>query len=81
MEVIVKYHVFESFNVPEGIDLHDTTQVKSWYVKWNVLHIEMKDGREIEVQGEGYTETHDYKRPESTKVVKEGEDECDVEWE
>jgi hypothetical protein len=69
MEVVVKYVVFETFKVPEGINLEDESQVEDWEVKYNILTIYMVDGTEHEIDSEGFVETFDYKRPVSTEIV------------
>jgi hypothetical protein len=54
----------EEFNIPIGVDLNDKSQVKSWGIKWNKLWITYADdGREEEIEGKGWVEQFDYKRP------------------
>lgn len=51
---------YSAFSVPEGIDLRDTKHI-CWYVRWNTLHIEHKDGRKWEIEA---TDDPQLKRPE-----------------
>jgi len=60
----------EEFKIPIGVDLNDKSQVASWGIKWNILWITYADdGREEEIEGEGWIHDFDYKRPESVVVV------------
>ena len=43
--IIAEYTTYSTFVVPEGIDLHET----KWYVRYNTLYIEFKDGRILTV--------------------------------
>ena len=40
-----------SYLIPEGIDLKDTKNV-CWYVRYNTLYIDTKDGKHFEIEGE-----------------------------
>ena len=59
-----------SFEVPEGIDLRDTKHV-CWYVRWNTLFIDTKDGRHFEIKGE----EPQLKRPESCSLLVDDQEE------
>jgi hypothetical protein len=61
--VQVSYVLTEEFIVPKGLDLQDQTQVKLWYVKYNVLHITKADGTKLEINSENIMENYDYKFP------------------
>ena len=50
--VIVEYRCQDAFKVPKGMDLEDKTKVEDWYVKWNILHINLVDGTELEIHSE-----------------------------
>ena len=58
------YKDFSAFAVPEGIDLRDTKNVK-WFVRWNTLHIELKNGDKYEIEA---TDSPQLKRPESCSL-------------
>jgi hypothetical protein len=73
--VVAEYKVYSTFVIPEGIDVHDTEQVDEFYVKYDVLHIFMKDGREIEVEPYMSAKDYDFKRPDDTQVASEEIDE------
>lgn len=62
---------YSAFDVPEGIDLRDTKHV-CWYVRWNTLHIEHKDGRKWEIEA---TEDPQLKRPEYCTLHVDGREE------
>lgn len=66
--VIATYTHSEKFKIPEGVDLDDKTQVEDWYVKWNILNITYVDGREEEIEAEGWVEQHDYKHPKDAVI-------------
>lgn len=69
----------EEFKIPIGVDLNDTSQVKSWGIKWNKLWITYADdGREEEIEGDGWVEEFDYKRPEEICMVTLDEDDNEV---
>lgn len=55
-----------SFEIPEGIDIQDTKNVQ-WYIKWNTLFLETKDGRKFEIEGT----IEDMKYPESITLLDE----------
>lgn len=61
--VTVKYHVTDKFIVPKDIDLRNHEQVKRYWVKYNVLHIQMHDDSIIEVESQGWIHSYDYKHP------------------
>jgi hypothetical protein len=48
--VVATYHIECFFKIPKHIDLENKKQVKTHWVKWNVLHIEMVNGKTIEVE-------------------------------
>lgn len=48
--VSVRYNVYNDFVVPRGVDLNGD-KVKDWFVKWDRLHIQMKNGKEYEIEG------------------------------
>lgn len=47
------YETHASYTVPAGIDLNDTKTV-CWYIRWNTLYIDTKDGRHFEIEGDEY---------------------------
>lgn len=68
---------YSTFSVPEGVDLKDTKNVK-WYVRWNTLHIETKDGKTYELEA---TDAPQLKRPETCRVVdRDGDEEEEIEF-
>ena len=76
--IVAEYKVYSTFVIPEGVDIHDTEQVKGFWVKYDVLHIEMKDGQVIEVEPYITARDNDFKRPEDTtfeSAVENGVDE------
>ena len=48
--VVASYLSFTEFVVPEGIDINDKDQVKSYEVKWDTLTITLVDGTEIKIE-------------------------------
>jgi hypothetical protein len=48
--LVVRYDAEELYHVPDWIDLEDTTQVKTYYVKWSILHVFLTDGRHIVIK-------------------------------
>lgn len=69
------YEDFSAFKVPEGIDLRDTKNI-CWYVRWNTLHIETKDGKKYEIEA---IDNPQLKRPEKC-VLYDGESEDEIEF-
>lgn len=62
----VDYIVTEQFRIPQGIDLNDSSQVKSYCVKYNKLFISFVDDskEDIEVEPEFNQPRHfDWKHP------------------
>jgi hypothetical protein len=64
--IVAEYKVYSTFVIPEGIDIHDIEQVEEFWVKYDVLHIAMKDGREITVEPYMSAKDYDFKRPDDT---------------
>jgi hypothetical protein len=48
--LVVRYDAQELFHVPDWLDLEDRTQVKTYYVKWSILHAFLTDGRHIVIK-------------------------------
>lgn len=67
--VIASYVVEECFKVPSNIDLENKEQVESYFVKYNILHIKLKNGKEIKVDNCGWIHEHDFKHPEKVAVA------------
>lgn len=68
---------YSTFSVPDGIDLRDTKNVK-WYVRWNTLYIETRDGQTYEIEA---TDNPALKTPEVCRVVdSDGTKEEEVEF-
>ena len=73
--VRVSYIQEDCFCVPSNIDLEDKAQVKFWGVKYNVLHIVLTNGREIEIESEGMVNDNGYKCPDGEPEILDA-DEC-----
>ena len=69
------YANWDEFIVPEGIDLENTEQVERWCIKYNELHIKLKNGDEIEVESEGWIDDFDYKYPFGDPTIEYEEEE------
>jgi hypothetical protein len=65
----VTYSLDDVFKIPIGVELNDTSQVKNWSVKWNILYITYADGRIEEIAAEGRVFKYEYPVPESVNVV------------
>lgn len=61
--LVAKYTTEFVFKIPEGVVL---TEENHW-IKWNVLHITLPDGKEIEIEPCHECEP-DFKYPNSTEV-------------
>jgi hypothetical protein len=78
--IVVDYFKEEKFIIPKGINLKDKKQVKWYGVKYNVLYIELTNGELVEVEGEGWLNSADYKYPSSNVQEAEiEEEECEEE--
>ena len=65
----VTYSHNDEFIIPHGIDLNDDTQVAYYCVKWNILHIKLKNGTTYEIEAQGHINDYDYKYPDSEEIV------------
>ena len=63
-----------TFVVPKGIDLENKEQVKEYWVKWEVLYIDLTNGKTLKVSSFQGVEDPDFKYPEETDI-KDAEDE------
>lgn len=72
------YVTSSEFVTPKGIDLK-SEDVKDWWIRWDTLRIEMKDGRIFVVQPRfPVTECNDFvKFPTSAKIAEDEIDEDD----
>ena len=53
---MVKYSTYSFFPIPTGLDLEDETIVESYGVKWDTLHINLKNGKLLKIQSAFKTE-------------------------
>jgi len=67
--VRARYTACEEFVIPDNINLEDNSVVESWGVKWNILYINLINGKTIEIQGKGYLESNDYKWPDDVEIA------------
>jgi hypothetical protein len=78
------YTCEEEFKIPIGIDLEDKSQVEKWGVKWNTLHIWLKNGKHIEVKGYyNQPREFDWKRPDDVNIDDDEniyDSDCDKRW-
>jgi hypothetical protein len=51
--LVVHYNAQELYHLPDWLDLEDTTKVKTYYVKWSILHVFLTDGRHITIKPTG----------------------------
>lgn len=58
------------FKIPKGIDLHDDTVVKKYYVRRNMLYIEYTDGRMDAIEEEF---NDDPQEPDETNIEDAGD--------
>jgi len=73
------------FKIPEGLDLDDTDMVKTYFVKWGVLHINLNGTFKYNEQDwlriEGHSQEVDYKRPENVSIQNADEYGCEYMFE
>jgi hypothetical protein len=67
--VIATFTCQEAFRIPKGVDLEDTTVVKSWGVKRDTLYIDFVDGRELQIYGEDWVSNFSFKWPDDERIV------------
>jgi hypothetical protein len=72
--VLVNYSVSEAFKIPKNINLEDKAVVKSWGVRWNVLHIYFVDGTEKRISSEGWSNDFDYKNPSDDPTIENADE-------
>jgi hypothetical protein len=42
------------FKVPSNVDLENREQVKDWWIRYNILSIELTNGNVLKIESEGY---------------------------
>lgn len=68
-KIVVASYISETvFKIPKNIDLENQQQVKDWWIKWNVLHIELVDGTELQIEQYGGYRYPDYKYPHEKNI-------------
>jgi len=81
--VVATYNIEHFFKVPKGIDLENKKQVKSYWVKYNTLHIEMVNDEIVDI--ETVSDESQLKYPDDLKIEPyddhfddtESDDECE----
>lgn len=48
--LVVRYDAEELFHVPKWLDLENKTQVKTYYVKWSILHVFLTNDKHIVIK-------------------------------
>jgi uncharacterized protein (UPF0297 family) len=67
--VRAQYFVDDYFQIPKNIDLENKSQVISWGIKWNVLHIELASGDMLKIDGWIDSPCNfDWKRPDIVDI-------------
>jgi len=80
--VRARYIVEDTFPIPKHLDLDDKSQVQSYAVKWNTLHIELASGDMLKIEGRwNAPESFDWKRPVDFEIEDDEEAEDDDEEE
>ena len=74
--VRVTYCVEDVFCIPKNINLEDKTQVESWGVKWNVLHIYLTNGKELKILSRGWIDNYNFKYPDENSEILEADEVC-----
>ena len=67
--VRVSYSVDDCFKVPSNVDLENKNLVDCWYVKWNILHIMLTNGKMLKIDAEGWYREFDLKHPSDDPVI------------
>lgn len=62
--IVAEYKVTSTFVIPKDIDIDDKEQVENYYVKWDILHIEMVDGRTLRIEPYESASNYDLKHPD-----------------
>lgn len=66
---VARYNVYEVFKIPKSINLEDKTQVESYHIKYNTLHIYIVGEEDtIEINGENWIDNFDYKYADSVDI-------------
>jgi hypothetical protein len=71
--VRVTYSVDDCFKIPTNVDLENKNQVDYWYVKWNILHINLTNGKTLTINSEGWINEIDLKTPSDDPVIESSE--------
>ena len=58
----MEYTLYYTIGIPEDLDRES---IKSWWVKWGMLHFEMKDGKTVSVDSDATWDQVDWKRGHS----------------
>ena len=72
--IVAEFTVRHEYQLPKGIEKE---QVSSFYVKWDILNLKLKDGTEIEVDydGDRDDDAEYFKWPTVEKWLEESDDE------
>ena len=62
--ILAEYSCYSRFKVPTEIDLENV----NWWIKHNILHIELADGKILEIEPDEDLEI-DAKYPTNTEIV------------
>jgi hypothetical protein len=70
----VNYSFCSYFPIPTGLDLEDKTIVANYNVKWDILHINLTNGKSLQIESEMHEEP-DLKYPDNEEgEIEERED-------
>ena len=67
-KVLTAYYSFgDEYEIPEGLDLEDKTQVTEWHIKWRTLYIQKADGTKLRIEVEEEPNI-DFKTPDDWSI-------------
>ena len=77
--VATYYPPVSTFVIPKGIDLENEEQVSYWFVKYDILYIDLVDEKTIKVKAYiSGPECPDYKSPKELKISDLAQEDLDL---
>jgi len=80
--VATYYPPVSTFVIPKGIDLENEEQVSNWFVKYDILYIDLVDGKTIRVRayisGPECSANSDYKSPKEEEISDLAQEDLDL---
>lgn len=70
--IVAKYKAYSTFVIPNDIDL-ESSEIESYGIKWDVLHIQYKNGNHTTITAYNSASDYDFKHP-NRNVIQDADD-------